>query len=187
MLQQTNDQSEADIVLIEKDGRYFLFQPDIGVIASAESIDGAYSKFSAARRAFWTEVAQAGLATGGQTAVAAPSRGVRAVAAPARLAQRGVAAELGLFVAKFVIVLVVIGVIASALGARVADNIATALSQVKAPKQLSFADVSHKAADIARDIQSLSKEERETLLRSLATISRELDPMLDAWRNPPPR
>jgi hypothetical protein len=47
--------------------------------------------------------------------------------------------------------------------------------------------VSRKAADIVKDIHSLSKEDKEALLQSVAAISRELDPLVDAWRNPPPR
>ena len=50
---------------------------------------------------------------------------------------RGVVAELGLFVAKFCVVLVVIGGVGSVLAARGTSEIAAALDQVKAPKQVS--------------------------------------------------
>src|SRR3954469_177814 len=148
MSQPTNDQSEADVVLIEKNGRFFFFQPDIGVIASDEKVEGAYGRFLAARRTFLSEVAHAGLTTRGGGMVAAASgagRGIVPVAAPG---DRGIAAELALFVVKLAILLPVIGGIGAVLGARAASSIASALEQVKVAKQLSFEDVVRKAADI---------------------------------------
>jgi hypothetical protein len=186
MSPRTND-LEADVVLIEKNGRFFFFQPDIGVIASDDKVEGAYGKFLEARRAFLTEVAHAGLALSGPTAVASASRGAPETVAVAALGGRGIAAELALFVAKLCIVFAVIGGIGAVLGSRAASGIASTLEQVKIPKQLSFEDVVRKAADIAKDMQSLTKEERETFVRSVGAISRELDPVVDAWRNPPPR
>ena len=193
MSQRTND-LEADVVLIEKNGRFFFFQPDIGVIASDEKVEGAYGKFLEARRAFLSEVAHAGLTAGGQAAVAATPRAGSQIVAVAARGGRGIGAELALFAVKLAIVLAVIGGIGAILGTRAASGIASAFEQVKAaaqqvklPKHLSFEDVVRKAADIAKDIESLTKEEKETLVRSVGTISRELDPVVDAWRNPPPR
>jgi len=187
MPQRTNEQSETDVILIEKNGRFFFFQPDIGVIASDEGIEGAYGKFSDARRAFWNDVAQAGLAAGGPGAVAAPLRGRGEIVAVAGPGRRGVAAELGLFVAKLCIAVALIGGVGAMVVSRAASGIATTLQQVGSPKPISLADVSRKAADIVKDIHSLSKEDKEALLQSVAAISRELDPLVDAWRNPPPR
>jgi len=187
MPQRTSEQSETDVVLIEKNGRFFFFQPDIGVIASDEGIEGAYGKFSDARRAFWNEVAQAGLEAGGQGAVAGSRRPGREIVAVAARGRRGMVAELGLFVAKLCIVFALIGGVGAVVVTRAAGGIATALQQIGPPKPISLADVSVKAADIVKDIQSLTKEEKESLLRSVAAISRELDPIVEAWRKPPPR
>ena len=186
MSQSTSDQPQADVVLIEKDGRFFVFQPDIGVIVSDEKVEGAYGKFLEARRTFLSEVAHAGLTVAGRGMVAA-ARGASPTVAIAPSRERGIVAELALFVVKLTIVLAVIGCIGAVLAVRAASGVASALDQVKVPKQLSFEDVVHKAVDIAKDIQSLTKEEKETLVRSVGTISRELDPVIDAWRNPPPQ
>jgi len=52
-------------------------------------------------------------------------------------------------------------------------------------KPLAMADIADKAADIARDISSLPPEKKELLRQSVGTVSRELSPVGDAWRNPP--
>jgi hypothetical protein len=185
MSQRTNDQSKADVVLIEKHGRFFFFQPDIGVIASDATVEGAYDKFLGTRRAYLSEVTQAGLTTGGRHGAAAPSRGAPKISAAAAHGGRRIATELAVFVAKLCIVLVVIGGLGAMLGVRAANSIGSALEQVATSRQLSFQDMVRKAADIAKDIQSLTKEEKEVLTRSIGTISHELDPVVDAWRNPP--
>jgi hypothetical protein len=184
MSQRMGDQSQANVVLIERNGRFFFFQPDIGVIASDQGIEEAYGRFSEVRRAFWNDVSQAGLTVGRAGVVAGPSHTGHETVAVVGHGRRGMAAEIGLFVAKVCIVFALIGAIGVTVVARAGAGIATMLQQVELPKQISLADVSRKAADIVKDIQSLTKEEKESLVRSVAAISRELDPVVDAWRNP---
>ena len=186
MSQRTND-LEAEVVLIEKNGRFFVFQPDIGVIASDEKLEGAYGKFLEARRVFLSEVAHAGLTAGGRSPTTGAARGTPEIVAVTSPGDRGIAAELALFFVKLCIVVAIIGGIGGMAGSRAASGIASALEQVKMPKELSFEDVVRKVAYIAKDIQSLPKEEKETLVQSVGAISRDLDPVLDAWRNPPAR
>jgi len=183
MSQRTSERSEATTNLLERDGRFFFFQPDIGVIVSDEDIDKAYAKFVEARRAFLHEAERAGLTPGGSATFAqtGSATGVRTAAG------RSLGVELGLFVAKLVIALVLIGAIGGAVISRAAGTVAAAIDQAIGPsKSISLADITRKAADIVKDIQSLTKEEKESLRQSVGAISRELGPIADAWRNPPP-
>jgi hypothetical protein len=183
MSQTTSEQSEATANLLERDGRFFFFQPDIGVIASDEDIDRAYAKFGEARRAFRHEAERAGLVVGG-AAFAQPGSDAGLPPAPGN---RSVGVELGMFAAKLVIALVLIGAIGGAVISRGASGVAAAIDQAIGPtKSISLADITRKAADIVKDIQSLTKEEKESLRQSVGAISRELGPIADAWRNPPP-
>jgi hypothetical protein len=188
MSQRTSDHSEVSVTLLERNGRFFFFQPLIGVIASDASIETAYEKFLDAQRAFWSEVEQAGLivdegrlgTTPGATAMRGTPQTVEV--------SRSVKSELGLFVAKLCIALVLIGVIGGAVVTRAASGVAAAIEHAIGPsKSISMADVSRKAADIVKDLQSLTKEEKESLRQSVGAISREVDPVVDAWRNPPAR
>jgi hypothetical protein len=185
MSQRTSEQPEVAASLLERDGRFFFFQPDTGIIVSDEDIDKAYGKFVEVRRAFRHEAARAGLTPTQAGGFAQPGPAA-APGAPA-VAGRSVGAELGMFVAKFAIALVLIGAICGVVISRAADGIAVALDRAIGPaKSISLADISRKAADIVKDIRSLTKEEKEQLRQSIGAISRELDPIADAWRNPPP-
>jgi len=179
MSQRTNDSGHS-VTLVEKNGRFFFFQPDVGVIASGESIEDAYQKFLGARHAFLREVEQAGLTVGDKHG-AAGAQGIVLTSAV-----RNLSSELGLFVAKLCIAIVLIAAISGAVLTRAAGGITTAIDQVAgSAKSISIADVSRKAADIVKDLQSLTEHEKESLRQSVGTISRELDPIIDAWRNPP--
>lgn len=186
MSQGTSDRSQASVTLLENNGRIFFFQPDIGVIASDEKLETAYQKFLSARQAFWSEVDRAGLTVGARPTASAQAITVAATGG------RSVVSELGLFVAKFCIVLAVIGGIGWGVGVAVTKAVngaATAFNQAFDPKSLSlsYADVARKAGEIVKDMQSLTKDEKEALQRNVSAISRELEPVAEAWRNPPPR
>jgi hypothetical protein len=177
MSQYASDQ-RISVNLLESNGRIYFLQPGIGVIASGDNVESAYERFLGARRAFWSELEGAGLTGGDATA---------GVAASAVQRGRGVLAELGLFIAKFVIALTIIGSVAGFLVTRTVDRITMAVDQAAGSvKPVSLADVTRKAADIVKDFKSLSPEDKEALRRNIGAISRELDPIVDAWRNPPP-
>lgn len=168
--------SLASAVLVERGGHFYFYQPGLGVIGSAKTISAAYEEFVEERRKYLEEVERAGL-----SAFPAPSPDgeISAVALRPSLSR-----ELLLFLAKTAIVLAVIGVIglfAGVVVTRAIDDVAGSLARIR---PISMEDVAVKAADIARDLRSLSPEKRETLLRSIAAISREVEPMADAWRNP---
>ena len=176
MSERSADQSPPAAVLLEKDGRFVFYQPDIGVIASDDSIDAAYAKFASARRGFLEEVERAGLTTGG----AFVARAAEHTARP-----RDFAGELKLFLVKTCIVLLVVGAI-GALLARSVSDLTSAIDQALKPlKTITLADVARKAADVAKDAQTLTKQEKESLRQSVGTISREIEPIVDAWRTPP--
>ncbi len=175
------DRSPPIAVLLEKDGRFFFYQPDTGLIASDTNIEAAYAKFEGTRRGFLQEVERAGLTR--REAV------VPWQAAPAAM-PRDFVGELKLFLAKTCIVLVVVGAVGAFAGVMVGRSIGgltAAIDQAVTPlKSIALSDVARKAADIARDVQSLTKEQKDSLRQSIGTISREIEPVVDTWRNPPP-
>jgi len=176
-------ESSASGVLIERDGRFFVYEPTLGVIVSDDSAAKAYDKFTAARRAYLDDLQRAGLSL-----AAAPAAGGRA----GPVAYRGVMAELGLFVAKACIVVVVFALLAVTAADqaaravnRVAQNTVQSVNQALAPlTTISLTDVVRKAADIARDAEDLPPERKESLRRSIAAISIETAPFREAWTNP---
>jgi len=163
---------QASAVLIERDGSFFAYEPALGLIASGETAQAAYREFEAARRKLMADVERAGL-TIDRDAGRKP----------------GMTAELGIFVAKTCIVLVLIvaigaigavKVIQSAQGAAVA--IGNALGS---GKTISMVDVVQKSGEVVRDLQSLSDDNKKALINNIGTVSRELTPYVEAWRNPP--
>src|SRR4051812_47738858 len=93
------DASPNSAVLVERNGRFFIYEPRLGVIASDESVEKAYGKFIDARRGHAEEIARAGL-TAGSPGLSPP--------AMSALAGRSTASELRLFVAKTCIVLLIV-------------------------------------------------------------------------------
>jgi hypothetical protein len=153
-------------VILERGGSFFVYEPEIGIVASDVTAEGAYRKFAQAKHALMEDAGRAGLMA--KQYVRSP----QAQQKPRHsVGQRSVAAELTMFLAKVCIFFLVVGVI----GGLAASNI----------KPLAIADIADKAADIARDISSLSPEKKELLRQSVGTVSRELSPVVDAWRNPP--
>jgi hypothetical protein len=175
------DRSPSAVVLVEKGGKFFVYEPDLGVIASADNIEAAYARFLEARRGFIAEVDEAGLA------LHRPASAVQGEALP--VAQQGLARELRLFVAKAFIVLLGVGAIglvaASGIKQSVDRLVASVGPTVGSLGKLSLADVVVKAEDIARDARNLPDESKESLRQSVGALSREIEPVVEAWRNPP--
>jgi hypothetical protein len=176
--------SEADVhhslastVLVERDGRFYFYQPGLGVIGSAESISVAYDKFLELRSSYLDEVRRAGLA-----ALPAYSSQVQASAIVSR---PNFLKELQLFAAKTAIVLVIVGLIGMFVGAIVSRALHDVTASVRRVEPISMNDVADKAAAIVEDLKSMSQERRESLRQSIGVISRELTPFVEAWRNPP--
>jgi hypothetical protein len=171
------DHSLDSTVLIERDGRFYFYQPGLGVIGSADSISAAYERFLGLRRSYLEEVQRAGL-----TAIPAnPSHAqVSAVVSRPNFLK-----ELQLFVAKSAIALVILSLIGMFVGAIVGRAVHDVAASVGGVQPVSIKDVVDKAADVAKDLKSLSPERRESLRQSIGTIARELAPMVEAWRNPP--
>lgn len=168
------NQQSASIVLLARSGRFFVYEPGLGVIASAETVDGAYEKFDGIRRQHLEEVESAGLA---------------ARRSPSGPSKQSIGRELGIFSAKVCIVLLVLAAILvpaiSGMGRAIEQTANTISNRLSSTGSLSLNDVVQKATDIAKDAQDLSPERKETLRQSLEVISRELRPFVDAWRNPP--
>jgi hypothetical protein len=164
-------------ILLLKDGKYFVYEPGIGVIASDENVEVAYARFNDARHEYVTQAEQAGLASGVSSG------------ATSFTLQQSVWRELSLFVAKVCIVLAIVSIVTLPaiimLGRSIdqaATNVAGALS---GGGNLSLADVVRKAEDIARDARNLPEDRKVSLRQSIGAISREVAPFVDAWRNPP--
>lgn len=176
MLGSRHDVAPSTAVLLERGGSFFVYEPNLGIIVSDETVEGAYRRFAGAKRALAEEAERAGLMMRRSVAPARLPARPRPIAA----GRRGVAAELTMFLAKIGIFFVVVG----GIGAAVAMMVGPTASNVK---PLGMADIADKAAEIARDISSLSPEKKELLRQSVGTVSRELDPVADAWRSPPSR
>ena len=152
------------------------------MIASSDSVTRAYEKFVEARREYTQNVARAGLTFG--------SRPVANVQAAERPLLRQFALELGLFVVKTCIVFAIIGELAVVAGSRVtqaAEQLVRSVSpQVEWMGKISLSDVAIRLGDVARDAQNMPPERKEILRQSIGILSREAEPWIDAWRNPPP-
>jgi hypothetical protein len=141
----------------------------------------AYKKFDIAKRELIANVERAGLVIGRE---AVAGRGPGSAQSQKLRDVRGVAAELGVFALKGVIVLIIVGAAGISVGRSISGSI-DRLGESIAPKSISMVDVVHKFAEIARDVQDLSESDRELLKQSIGKLSREIDPVVDAWRNPP--
>lgn len=170
----------AQVVLLEREGRFFIYQPALGLIASGDDVSGAYQKFEEVRRAYLQDVQRAGLEV--PTAMtAAPVAGVAI--------NRSIASEMGLFAAKFAVVMVVIAglvvVAADSISGSIA-GVAQGVSRVAASLgSITLADAVNKSDDVVRDLNILPEKRKEDLRRNVGEISRQFTPIVEAWRNPP--
>jgi hypothetical protein len=175
----TSNAAPGTAILVEKGGRFFIYEPELAVIAADDTVQKAYDKFLSAKRAYLDDVAQAGL-------IVAPTA---ATPTGQAIAPRQFASELGLFLAKTCIVLILVGAVALIAvdqAGRAVSRLASGVDQAIAPlKSISLADLVGKVAEIAKDAQGLPAEKKEALRRSIGTISLETAPFVDAWRNPP--
>jgi hypothetical protein len=155
MATTSSDSSLVKVVLVEKDGRYFIYEPGLAVVASGQDVQEAYANFVSSRRGYIAEIERAGLPVG---------------AGAVGSSLRSFGSEIGLFAVKGCIVfLLVLGLATIAL-----RPLAT----------VSMYDVSDKAAVVAKDLRELAPASKETLRRSLAEIAREIGPLAEAWRTP---
>lgn len=172
MLKARSDNLLSTAVLFEKSGKFYCYEPGLGLLASDDSVEGVYNKFMEAKRRFIAEVEQAGLTAN----LLAPV--VHGTERAKLIAGRDIANELGLFLAKICIVLIVVG--------------GTAVVAVKhsvgdvSIQGISMVDIANKAADIVRDVQAMPQDRKESLRQNIGILSREATPFVEAWRNPPP-
>lgn len=175
MLEARPEHSPSATVLIEKSGRFFCYEPGLALIASDNSAGGAYDKFVAARRDFFEQIGQSGLEStrlGAQAKTAAPT---------SQPVGRGIMADLGLFLGKTCIVLLVV----AGIGAAAAVRVTPLLSGLPPTVSISMTDVADKASMIVRDVQAMPHETKESLRQNVGILSRELSPIIEAWRTPP--
>jgi hypothetical protein len=179
---EAKEVSPSTTVLIERGGSYFVYEPALGIIASGDTVEGAYRKFLDTRRDLMEQVERAGLTVSrNQSSTPLPAAG--------GVPGRSFLGELGLFAAKLCIVLVLVGAIGGMAVRSLAksiDGVASGVSQALAPfSSIVLADVVRKADDVASDARSLTVEQKESLRRSIGILSRELQPLFEAWRDPP--
>lgn len=180
VLQTGSKEHSSQVILLQKDGRFFFYRPAFGIIASGDNIATAYQKFNEAQRAYFDDVQRAGLTV-------AP--GVQAPREVGAAVHRGVLAELGLFVVKFAMVLLMLGV-AGGMAVSGLEGALTGVGQsvarvVNSLGMITLNDAVTKSEDIVRDINQLPASRKEELRRNVEVISRELTPIIDAWRNLP--
>jgi hypothetical protein len=161
-----------------REGRFFFYQPELGVIASDETITRADEKFLNAKRTFLEDVDRAGLVS------ERPASAIPVSAPP----PRSLRSELGLFLAKTCMVFLLLGVIVSLAASVVSHSVENVTSEISASleklSRLSLSDIAVKAADIARDAHNMPEERKLLLKDSVSALSREMGPIVDAWRNP---
>ena len=179
-------QGAGRTVVVERDGRFFAYEAGLTLIGSGSTFGAAYANFLTAKRSYYEELEKAGL----EVVAIAPQ--------PKReMAVRGVLAELGLFLAKASIVLVLIAGLSGAavasvlqLMGRLGPEIVMATNVVsealKPLANISMIDVANKMEVVVRDVQAMPEERKESLRRSIGILSREVAPIVEAWRNPPP-
>src|SRR5260370_23783970 len=131
----TSNAAPTTAVLVEKGGRFFIYEPTLGVIGTDDTVEKAYDNFLNAKCAYLDDVAQAGLTLA--SPVAAPSGQA--------ITPRHFVGELGLFLAKTCIVFVLVGalvLIAANQAGRAVNRLASGVDQAIAPlKSVSLADV----------------------------------------------
>ncbi len=168
------------VVLLERGGRYYFYQPAIGLIASGDDVASAYQKFDNAKRLYLDDVRRAGLAIPAAAEIR-PATGVAV--------HRGFASEIALFATKCALVLVLIGGIGAVAVSAVQNSlagVAQGLSRaVAAVGSVTLSDVVTKSDDIVRDLNTLPENRKEDLRRNVGEISRQLTPITETWRNPP--
>jgi hypothetical protein len=168
------DQLPASTILIARSGKFFVYEPGLGVIASGQKVEEAYERFGVMRQRYFEEVESAGLT---------------ACRPLPRASGQGIGRELSIFFLKvciFVGVLAAIVVpLTASIGRAVEQTVVAISSNLSSTGSISLKDVAQKAADIAKDAQDLPPEKKEILKQSLGVISRELKPFVDAWRSPP--
>ena len=183
MSEAGSDHLRATVVLLQKGNRFIFYQPGLGVISSGENLEGAYDRFVGARRAFFEDVDRAGLTLTTASPVPVPT------GPPGLPARVSVTVELGLFLAKtsiIILLIAAIGAVVSSGVTRSVDRLASTVSQVAEPlKKISMFDIVIKAEDIARDVQGMPDDRKESLRQSIGVLSREFNPIGEAWRNPP--
>ncbi|UYN97341.1 MAG: hypothetical protein KIT25_10565 [Enhydrobacter sp.] len=173
-------------VLLERDGEYFVYEPGLALVASGDTVESAYRSFSEGKKALFENARRAGLTTG-EASVAS---------AAGFVAGRGFFGELGLFLTKTCIVLLIIGGIGvtaataldkaiSGLSAEVARVSAGVADVLKGVGSISMVDIANKAAVIVQDVQAMPADRKESLRQSIGILSREATPIVEAWRSPP--
>jgi hypothetical protein len=171
--------------LVENGGRYYFLQPELGVIGSGATVSAAYEKFIATRQIYLSEIASAGLSGLLASSPAKTSAAVFPGVPVATVAKDDFKHALKIFVAKFCIVLAVIGVVVAAAGQIVGSAVGRLTASLDGLQPISISDVDTKIADIVGDFRSLSPERKEALRQNIGAMSRELQPLADAWRTPP--
>jgi hypothetical protein len=170
--------SPSTVVLVEKDGRFYVYRPELGVIASDASITRAYEKFLASERVLLDDLGQAGLL------LERPASAIPDSASPSR----SLTYDLGLFLTKACVVFLLIGVIfmiAASMVSNVVENLASPImSSLERLGHLSINDIAAKVSDIARDAHDMSEERKRQLRDSVGALSREMQPIIDAWQYP---
>lgn len=179
-MQVAQDADVSATVLFEKDGKFVAYQPGLALIASGDSAADAYRKFSDAKQTFFDEVVRAGF----PTSVLLPSTALASERELPQVGQvvsrRGLVTEFGIFVGKVCIVLLILGGLVG-LGI---DRLSGAIAG-SGLGNISIVDVANKASMIARDVSAMPEDRKEALRLSVGYLSRQLEPIAEAWRNPP--
>lgn len=172
-------------LLQERNGKFFIYQPEFGIIAVGESITAAHEKYLSLKRDFLTEIEHAGL----QDLLPSPVT-LTGGHSPAGSRRGTLSAELRLFIAKTSIVLAIMGLIGVTLvisTKRPIDRlIASATDIVRTAHSLEHISAIDIVNKIAQHAQAVPPARKEKLRQDIETLSREAAPLISSWQKPSP-
>lgn len=171
------------VILSEKNGKFYFYQPELNLIASGDTVAVAYENFRDVRLEFLHEIERAGLEN------ELPTPRARRVKGTPRDGQP-IVRELGMFIVKTAIVLVIVAVIgiAGMFAAERSVGRLTARLDAGAFKNLfggvqhaSLVDFINKAAVHA---EAMPPARKEQLRESVGILAREAKPIVEAIEAP---
>ncbi|HVA14959.1 MAG TPA: hypothetical protein VNF99_17060 [Stellaceae bacterium] len=170
-------------ILSEKNGKFYFYQPELNLIASGDTVSAAYENFRDVRLEFLHEIERAGLENELPTPRARRVRG-------APLGERTVTREMGVFLVKAAIVLVVIALIGAAgmfATERAVSRVTARLdsggikSLTGGLQHASLVDFLNNAA---RHAEAMPAARKEQLRESVGILAREAKPIVEALEAP---
>ncbi len=163
-------------ILSEKNGQFYIYQPELNIIATGETLASAYDKFCSIRLDFLHEIERAGLED--ELPQVRPVRGARTSMRGTGGGAVAAAGNLSMFIVKLAIVVglfAFVGVVGLFALERVVTNGVARINNGTA--HASLVDLTNNAA---RHAQAMPADRKDQLRDSVGILAREAKPILDA-------